>query len=329
MMDTPAPTLEKPAALPSLTNDPARAASDLAEFGYCLVADALSPAETAAVRQRVEEVAAEEKAAGLAFEDGGPNQQWGDFKEGDGRSRRDLFRAEAGGVNQRIWMLVNKGQVFVDLLEREPAFGLVRSFLGKEILLSSHSVNIAKPGGVDMPLHTDQWWMPAPVLPGEGMKVGDITRQNVPEPPATRPQAIAPAACANIMWMLTDFTAECGGTRLVPGSHLSGGPPSAAAQAGEGVIAAEAPAGTAMVFDGRIWHGTGANRTRSDRIGLLTTICGPQFRPQENYTIGVAPEVYAKASDAVRALLGLKVWGAYGRTGDPTDEFVTPPHCAG
>ena len=34
-----------------------------------------------------------------------------------GRVRRDAFRAESGGVNQRVWMLVNKGEVFLELLD--------------------------------------------------------------------------------------------------------------------------------------------------------------------------------------------------------------------
>ena len=44
---------------------------------------------------------------------------------------------------------------------------LVGHILGQDFILSTHSANIAKPGGVRMGLHTDQWWMPQPVKPGE------------------------------------------------------------------------------------------------------------------------------------------------------------------
>ena len=41
------------------------------------------------------------------------------------------------------------------------------------------------------------------------------------------PDAIAPAACSNVIWMLDDFTEANGATRVVPGSHLSGRQPDA------------------------------------------------------------------------------------------------------
>ena len=36
----------------------------------------------------------------------------------------------------------------------------VEAVLGKNFILSSYNANIAKPGGVAMDLHTDQWWNP-------------------------------------------------------------------------------------------------------------------------------------------------------------------------
>ena len=132
--------------------------------------------------------------------------------------------------------------------------------------------------------------------------------------------AISPPVVVNVLWMLDHFSEENGGTRLVPGSHLLGRQPEADAAS----IAATAAAGTALMVDGRTWHGTGANRGSSERRAILTTFCAPQFRPQENYTVGTRPEVLSQASDDLRALLGLKVWNAYGRTGHPTADFVTP-----
>ena len=111
---------------------------------------------------------------------------------------------------------------------------------------------------------------------------------------------------------------------MVPGSHLRGRQPDAKRMAEGDSIATVADAGTAMVFDGRLWHGTGANVSGKPRLGILTTFCGPQFRPQENYTIGTAPAVLADATPDLLALLGFKVWNAYGRVGQPTAEFVKP-----
>merc|ERR1711969_455678 len=114
--------------------------------------------------------------------------------------------------------------------------------------------------------------------------------------------------------MLDPFTEENGATQLVPGSHLLGRQPDPDAIS----IAATAPVGTALMVDGRTWHGTGANIGGGERRAVLTTFCAPQFRPQENYTVGTRSEVLAKADDDLRTLLGFKIWNAYGRTGHPT-----------
>ena len=77
-----------------------------------------------------------------------------------------------------------------------------------------------------------------------------------------------------------------------------------------------------VLLDGRTWHGTGVNKTSSDRAAILSSWCGPQFRPQENYLLGIDPCVYKKANNDLLKLLGFKIWNGYGRTENPTDEFV-------
>jgi ectoine hydroxylase-related dioxygenase (phytanoyl-CoA dioxygenase family) len=126
------------------------------------------------------------------------------------------------------------------------------------------------------------------------------------------------------MWMLDDFSEDNGATLVVPGSHMSGCQPSRYPGGAPQPVPATAPAGTAMVFEGRLWHGTGANRGNTPRRGLLSTFCGPQFRPQENYTIGTRPEVLEAATDDLRALLGFRVFSGYGRTDSPLVDMVDP-----
>lgn len=78
-----------------------------------------------------------------------------------------------------------------------------------------------------------------------------------------------------------------------------------------------------MVFDGRLWHGTGANVSNVNRYGLLTTFCGPMFRPQENFIVGTETTVLEEASDDLLALLGFKIWNAYGRIESPVAGYIT------
>src|SRR5579871_5073148 len=122
---------------------------------------------------------------------------------------------------------------------------------------------------------------------------------------------------ANIMWMLDDFTDENGGTRLIPGSHLR---PRQADDTPDRTVAAEAPAGSALVFDGRLLHGTGANRTRAmHRHGLLTYYCRPFVRQQENFFLGLDPGLRASEREAFLERVGYRIWAGLGRTDAPGD----------
>src|SRR4051812_21940119 len=119
-------------ALPVLTDDPEQAKADLAELGVARIADALSADEVAALKDRLAEQAAAEAAAGVAFFDGGE------------------------GANQRVWNLPSKGEVFRDLLRHPVARTYARHILEGDYALSSHTANIAGPGGAPMGLHSDQ-----------------------------------------------------------------------------------------------------------------------------------------------------------------------------
>ena len=291
--------------LPQPTTDLSLAKAYLDEFGYCLLANALSPKQVKALRTRLVEQAAAEKEQGLAFEDGG--------------------KEKGSGVNQRVWMLINKGEIFHEPLLHKDVHELIRHVLGEQYLLSCYTANIAKPGGVAMNLHTDQWWMPPPTRRDHSpLPVGSITREHRDVDDAGPPSMIPPAVVVNVMWMLVDFTAENGGTRLVPRSHLTGRYPDKELDKDVEPIAAEGPAGAAMVFDGRMWHGTGANVSDGPRLGVLSTFCGPQFRTQENLTVGTSKEVLENAPPELLALLGFKVWNAYGRVENPAVDFISP-----
>ncbi|MBE25189.1 MAG: hypothetical protein CMM33_07205 [Rhodospirillaceae bacterium] len=313
---------------PKPTREHGRAVSDLREFGYCIIEDALDDQTLEGVRNRLIEQAEAEIESGIAFEDQGPKQinrmgspdrsmQYDQIPE-------DAFSVGKGGINQRVWMLVNKGEVFRNLVTHSFMTPLIEFLLGKDFLLSTLSANIAKPGGVEMGLHTDQWWMPRPsprkephIAPGD-VRRGEFYGASNGDPN----QSVNPPCACNVMYCLNDFTELNGATRIVPKSHLTGLQPPPDIPHTVGSIPAEAKAGSAIVFEGRLWHGTGANQSNGNRLGLLATYCGPQFRTQENYTLGVDPAVVEKASPELLVRLGFKIWNAYGRTGDPTKGYV-------
>ena len=73
------------------------------------------------------------------------------------------FNSKEGGINQRVWMLPNKGEVFLEILNNHKYFEVMKLIVGDHPIISSFGANIAKKGGVPMDLHTDQWWAPDPV----------------------------------------------------------------------------------------------------------------------------------------------------------------------
>ena len=171
-------TMNQVADLPIATTDLDQAKTDLDTHGYALIADAVTSDQVEALLTRLQEQAEAERQQGVAYEDGGPKQEWGNFTDETGQLRQNAFTATAGGINQRVWMLVNKGQLFRDLLSNEPVRALIDHALGDDYLLSSFTANIAKPGGVAMDLHTDQWWMPDPVRRGPAPVPKSIVRTN-------------------------------------------------------------------------------------------------------------------------------------------------------
>ena len=267
------------AQLFSLKFDFERARRELDDQGYCVVENVLSSHEIAALKTRLQEQAEGERARGVATRDGG-----------------------SGLPNQRLWMLVNKGKVFRDLMLSPVIDAVMGHLLGPDYLLSSLTANIAHPGGEPMVLHTDQgyvgFWTPKPVV-------------------------------ANIAWMLDDFTDANGGTRLVPGSHLreraapDNGTPffpageTRALPTQAETIAAEGPAGSILCFDGRVWHGTGANRSDKPRNALLSYHCRPFIRQQENMVLGLDPAIRDAERPALLNRLGYGVWAGLGRVESP------------
>ena len=84
---------------------------------------------------------------------------------------------------------------------------------------------------------------------------------------------IAPVETANIMWMISDFTEQNGATVLVPKSHLSGAQPDGSLPHPVETVQAVGKKGTALNYDGRLWHAAGENISQKARSGITCT-CG-------------------------------------------------------
>lgn len=201
------------------------------------------------------------------------------------RGREVKFGLDYGhdDTNQRVWNVLSRDPVFEDLVLHPLALAMVRGVLGWPALLGNISANITGPGGGEMVLHADQIF--------------------VPEPWPAEPQGL------NVAWCLDDFTEENGATRIVPGSHrLHRNPTEAEAEVE--TVPLEAAAGSMVVFESRLWHKTGFNRTADQRrAGVFAWHTRPIYRAQENWFLSLDPQIRQFACEDLLVLLGYRTEG--------------------
>lgn len=255
------------------------------EQGFVVVRDLLSPAEVTACREALAPHLARELFGRNPFE---------------------------GLRTQRVYSLPAVGPVFADLVEHPRVLAICDAFLAPNYLLTAAQAICIHPGEAPQGVHYDDSFYPFPR----------------PRPPVSLATIVA----------IDDFTAENGATDVIAGSHLWGDePPAGIVSAGDfaqrsrfghGQVGQEntlmraatapsaddlrlrpaiMPAGSAIVFLGTLWHRGGANRSRAPRLALSTQYCEPWARQQENFTLGIAPEVVAGFSERVQELLGYSI----------------------
>jgi ectoine hydroxylase-related dioxygenase (phytanoyl-CoA dioxygenase family) len=108
------------------------------------------------------------------------------------------------------------------------------------------------------------------------------------------------------MWAITDFTEANGATRIVPGSHRSAHDPEYGRS--YDTIAAEMRRGSVLVWNGSLWHGGGANRTDTRRVGVAMNYCAGFIRQQENQQLGIPRDTVREFSPRLRRLVGYGVY---------------------
>lgn len=199
--------------------------------------------------------------------------------------------AQSSAYGQYVNMLVNKGACFASLIEQDPEViqggpvieQLLGEILGPGWICHAFLANGADPRAYPQGLHIDQGAL-------------------LPWLPAEAPMLV------NTMYILEDVDDRNGGTLMIPGSHK------VLAEAGMGGEVGPLPrpfnlslrAGTAMIFDGRLLHGTGANRTDRQRFVATMAAIKPWMRQQENWVLSVRPEVLANASPKLLHRMGFQ-----------------------
>ena len=186
----------------------------------------------------------------------------------------------ANGSAQRVWNLVDKGEIFEAAIQHPKMLAAMEYLLGADCTLSSFTVNVLYPGAPDAGLHIDY---PLSGLP--------TPRPNFP-------------MVANSVWFLDDWTLENGATRCVPESHrrLEALPEPGVEY--DDALQMCGPRGSVLIVNGAIWHGSSENRTNEPRVGLLGFFCRSILKPQQAHLELISDEVVSRATPTLKRLLG-------------------------
>jgi hypothetical protein len=193
--------------------------------------------------------------------------------------------AFSGRNTRRTGGLVARSPAAREMVSHPVVLGGVERVLshGKSFHLHLSQVISIGPGEPAQPIHRDQWafdFFPFP----KGYEVQ-----------------------CNTLWALTDFTAENGATRVIPGSHRFEDKLQLTEADTE---PAEMEAGSVLFYTGAIYHGGGANRSDAVRTGINITYALGWLRQEENQYLSVPLEIARGLPDPLLRLIGY-ARGAY------------------
>lgn len=164
----------------------------------------------------------------------------------------------------RLADLVNKGPVFDVFYTHPRVLAGIEAVLGQAYKLSSLNYRAAKPKQGLQKLHVD--W--------KNTVVNDAYQ------------------VCNSIWLLDDFTAHNGSTRIVPRSHKWSNLPDEVMtdpyDKHPDEIRIIAPAGSVFIFNSHVWHGGTTNNTEKVRRSIHSYFCTreqPQQIDQKKYII--------------------------------------------
>ena len=181
--------------------------------------------------------------------------------------------------SRRLANLVDKGAVFADLVAMPEILECIEHVIGPDYKLSSLNARSANPhNGESQPLHVD---------------AGAVADE------------LGYWVC-NTIWMLDDFTAENGATRMIPRSHAWRRLPDPGVTdsvPGEELVTGEA--GTVVIMNTHMWHGGTANQTDHCRRALHGFYTRND-KPQQQYQKALLrPETVAALTPLQRRVLAL------------------------
>jgi hypothetical protein len=188
-----------------------------------------------------------------------------------------------GANTKRVTGLAGRSPAWAELLCDPHYTELGDRYLGKDdYYLNTAQLICIGPGETPQLLHRDalNW-------PQVAMNDGEVT--------------------ITAIFALTDFTEENGATVLAPFSHTLPGvlPHVEPEQCCQAVM----PAGSALLYSGKVIHGGGANRTSDQwRVGLHAGFLSGWLRAEENHQVPTPLVAAARLPERVQRLLGFRAY---------------------
>ncbi|MCC7264717.1 MAG: phytanoyl-CoA dioxygenase family protein [Candidatus Latescibacteria bacterium] len=186
----------------------------------------------------------------------------------------------------RLADLINKDPIFEYCFTHARLLAAARRVLGPSFRVDSLNARFSLPGDGHQALHAD--WGSEDPAEWEAVRQGRYFGMNS-------------------LWLLDPFTPENGATRVVPGTHRSGGVPRDemadlfAPHPRELLLLA--PAGTVVAFNSHLWHGGTLNRT-GDLRRVLHMAYVPRHRKQlTNQRQHLRPETSRRLTPQMKCLL--------------------------
>lgn len=182
-----------------------------------------------------------------------------------------------GSLGNLLSYLLFEDAIFRDLLMNPVVLAFVTYMLGENAALSSMQSQLKGPGNTDLVLHADNVVLSSPFP--------------------------AHYQFCNVSINLTPYKEGAGPICFVPGSHKLYRHPNFG-EAVEQRVAAEAPAGSFIVFTGNTWHGAFARTDPGLRASMLMQFVRPHVRAFETYREDVTDEMLDRYPPRFRRLMG-------------------------
>ncbi len=199
--------------------------------------------------------------------------------------------ADDVGLQRRVWNLLNKGEVFEQMVQHPAVMEIIGAFLGDEFIMGSVAANRIMPGGPGQEPHIDYPYWDLYKRSSFPMRINSSFPLNAQATvlldPFT-PESGATAFLANSQGELVYPDTEDRDRFFAEASRMTGEP------------------GDCVIFNGMCWHCAMPNTsTDQDRTGILIEYLPKFITPLEDQLSGVSDEVVARATPMLRQLMAM------------------------